>query len=428
MLSHRAVENADQPAFIFGKESWTYRELWQGINRFAAYLLDLGLERGARVLIALPNSREFFEAFYGIQRAGGISVPIFPDSGLDRILSFAELCDARAIVMPSKSEKHRLKSMGNLGRVRRASIITVEESTSYPIDASFPEIRPDDVAYIQYTSGSTGNPKGVLISHANIIVNIEQMIAGWGLTEKDIFVSWLPVYHDMGLILMTIVPFYLAAQLILIPANIVNIRKWIESIHSYKGTFTAAPDFGYRMSLFYIREPSRYDLSSLRIAMNAAEPVRAKTINDFEERFGLKNVMTPAYGLAEATVGVSMWPARIPIKIDRRGFVSVGKGFPEVEMKILTKGKFVGPGVQGEILVKSPANIRGYFRNARETSRLIWRKDYIRTGDIGYFDEEGDFFIVGRKKISSSMPGKISHPKKLKRLLISSLLYDIRLQ
>lgn len=397
MLDKKSANNPHQPAFIYKEKAVTYREMYQGIQRFASFLCAQGLQKGDRVILALPNGNEFFIAFYGVLYAGGIAVPINHNSGPERIFSITDLSRADYTVVSSHLIS-KLKSERDLSHKKTNSLITVGHSTSSSIHINFPEINPNDVAFIQYTSGSTGNPKGVQLSHSNILTNIQQMIDGMRITQNDIFVSWLPAYHDMGLILMTMVPFYLGIKLFLMPTNIRSIRRWIETLQRTRATFTAAPDFGYRMALLYTRYPNRFHLANLRVALNAAEPVRTTTVEKFERIFDCKNVMMPAYGLAEATVGVSSWPPQTPIKVDERGFISVGKGFPGIEMKIFTDSQYAGPGIVGEILVKSPANTRGYFNNSDESSRLFWGKKYIRTGDLGYYDKDGDFYIVGRKK------------------------------
>lgn len=398
VLSARAAKNPDRPAFDFDGSSVSFQRLWLELNRFASFLVHSEIKPGERIVIAIPNGFEFFIAFYGIQRAGGVAVPLFPDSGPERLFSIADLCGAKSIVVPSSWPPAKIKDFKDRGKKHKKTILSAADTSSRSPGSSFVQAHPHDLAFIQYTSGSTGNPKGVCISHLNLMTNMEQMISGMEITEKDVFVSWLPAYHDMGLILMTMVPFYLGAKLHLLPTNLAGMRRWIETIDREKGTFTAAPDFAYRTAMVYIRDLEKYDLSSLRVALNAAEPVRSKTIRDFQKSFRLENVMAPAYGLAEATVGVSMWPPRTPVKVDGRGFVSFGRGFPGIEIKILRGGKFAGPGVIGEILVKSPANTQGYLNNPEATSKLFFRKKFIRTGDFGYFDTAGDFFIIGRKK------------------------------
>lgn len=396
LLAWRAEVSAAKTAFTFNKSSCTFEDLWQGIHDFATMFQKLGVGRHECVMIVLPNSAEFFFAFYGVQRAGGIAVPIFPGSGLERILAIAGSCNARFIAAPANIPAEKMDQLREAGTSHGLSIFALNDNLGEIEESSFPTIQPEDIAFLQYTSGSTGNPKGVMLTHANLLTNIRQMIAGMEISERDIFVSWLPVYHDMGLILKTMVPFYLAAETHLLPTNLRDIDLWLETIQLRRGTFTAAPDFAYRLVLSRIRQ-NEYDLSSLRVALNAAEPVRATTIEEFEKRFGLRNVMTAGYGLAEATVGVSMSkPGQTP-KVDERGIISVGKPFPGVEVKIMDNGEMLKPGQVGEILIKSTANCKGYYKNSDETEKLF-QDGFIVSGDMGYLDEQGHLYITGRKK------------------------------
>jgi acyl-CoA synthetase (AMP-forming)/AMP-acid ligase II len=277
-------------------------------------------------------------------------------------------------------------------------------------------VAPDDVAFLQYTSGSTGSPKGVMLTHRGLLINVGQLVEGMALTSSDCFVSWLPVFHDMGLILMTMVPFYLGAKLVLLPTALANPRPWLAAIASHRGTVTAAPDFAYRLVLRHVREPGTFDLSSLRVALNAAEPVRPATIDAFERAFGLRHVVIAGYGLAEATVGVSTWtPGTAPL-IDQRGIVSVGRPFRDIDVQILEGDEPVAPGQTGEIVVRSPANTRGYFSDAEESRRLFWRESYIRTGDQGYLDNGGHLFITGRLKNVIKHGGETIFPQEAEQI------------
>lgn len=417
MLEFRARETPDKVAFTFDERSCTFRQMWEAVNRFAVYLLTLEIEPGDRVIIVLPNSHEFFSAFYGVQRVGAIAVPVFPGLGPAHILAMAELCQARAVVIPSTTPETESVAFRALAASHGLALITVSESAAYPVAAAFPRVNPDDVAFIQYTSGSTADPKGVQLSHHNLLTNAEQMIAGMEITPDDIFVSWLPVYHDMGLILMTIVPFFLAADLILLPTSLKNIHLWLDAIQRHAATFTAAPDFAYRLCVRHIKNPEEYDLSSLRVALDAAEPVRAQTIAEFEKTFGLENVLTAGYGLAEATVGVSMWPPQTEIKIGQRGNVSVGPPFPGIDLAIVQDGRVLGPDEIGEIMVRSPANSRGYYDNPEATRNLFWRPDYIATGDLGYVDEEGHLFVMGRQKNTIICAGRTLYPQEIQEVV-----------
>ena len=416
MLAVRADASADKTAFTFNGQAVTFGELWQGVNRFATFLLECGVERDERVVVALPNSAEFFSAFYGIQRAGGVAVPVFPEAGSERIFSLANICEAKIIVAPSSLPEEKLNHFRQRAKQRHFSLITVAESATTPSTANFPKIHPTDIAFLQYTSGSTGNPKGVMLTHANLLTNVRQMIAGMEITADEIIVSWLPVYHDMGLILKTMVPFYLAAQVHLLSTNLRDVHPWLAAIQDHKATFTAAPDFAYRLCLRHV-DPNEYDLSSLRVALNAAEPVRATTLREFDKAFGLKSVMVAGYGLAEATVGVSMWKPGTPNRVDSHGRISVGAPFPDVDLLIVSDGRILPPGETGEIAIRSQANSLGYFDNPEETEKLFWKDGYLLSGDLGYLDKDGYLYIVSRKKNIIKRSGETIAPQEIEEVV-----------
>ena len=405
LIEKRGKIEPGRIAFTFYNQTpCTYGFLVKRIHESAAYLSHRGVQPNEPVLIAIPNSPEFFFAFYAIQLIEASPVPVFPGSGTHRIIKLAKLCDADSIIVSSGAgamDFSRLKEEAdNYGK----QMFFIEDRLDDCSGNRFPVPGAGDTAFIQFTSGSVGDPKAVRLSHENIMTNIKQMMAGMEIDEQDRFVSWLPVYHDMGLILMTMVPFYLGTPFVLLPTGLNHLRGWLEAIERHKATFTAAPDFAYRLCLMYIREPGKFNLSSLRIALNAAEPVREKTIREFEKRFKLKNVLLPAYGLAEATVGVCCAKPGQEIITDSRGNVSVGFPFPGIEMKVL-------PGTlrqesestrdieaAGEIGVKSSAGCTGYVGNSRASKDLFDENGFIKTGDLGYADGEGNWFIIGRKK------------------------------
>ena len=412
MLAARAEQCPEQTAFTFAGEPHTFGQMWEGINRFGAYLQELGILPGARVILTIPNSAEFFAAFYGVQHVGAIAVPLFPGSGTGRILSIAELCDARLIVVPSTIAAEQLAGFKALGKSQGLDVVTVSDSLAFNPDQDFPESRPEDIAFIQYTSGSTGNPKGVQLTHDNLITNVVQMFKGMQISEQEVFVSWLPVYHDMGLILKTMVPFYLGAIVHLLPTDLRNVHPWLQTMHERRATFTAAPDFAYRLCLRHA-DPGEYDLTSLRVALNAAEPVRAQTIREFETAFGLKGIMVAGYGLAEATVGVSMWTPSSTPRVDKRGCVSVGPPFPEVEVKIIEDDQVLPTGDVGEIAISSTANSQGYFGNSQETEKLFIGDGFLLSGDLGYLDDDGYLYIVSRKKNIIKRAGETISPHEI---------------
>ncbi|MEM7342858.1 MAG: AMP-binding protein [Chloroflexota bacterium] len=417
MLAYRAKETPDNVAFTFVDQPCTYREMWAEINQFAAYLLAEGVLPGDRVVLTLPNSREFFAAFYGVQRVGAMAVPLFPGFGPARVLSIVKACGAKRVVIPSATPAEQVDRLKKQAAIYRVTIDCVADSEGSTATA-FPDVQPDDVAFLQYTSGSTGNPKGVQLTHANLITNINQLIDGMEITADERFVSWLPVYHDMGLILKTMVPFYLAADVILLPTGLQDVDPWLKTIETHQATFTAAPDFAYRLCLRRTKHPEQYDLSSLRVALNAAEPVRQATIQAFEQAFGLQNTMVAGYGLAEATVGVSMSTPQQTPTVDGRGYVSVGPPFPEIELKIVDDNQTPFPaGEIGEIAIKSPANTQGYYNNPEATERLFWQDGYILSGDLGYLDDTGELFIVARKKNTIIQAGQTIYPREVEELV-----------
>jgi len=416
MLTDRNEKSGDAAAFTYLKETVTFKQLWNLTNRFGHYLMKAGIQPEERVVIALPNGPEFFYAFYGVQRAGGVAVPVFPMEGADRIIAIAKLCGANVVVIPSNTPKAQLQHFKRQSLDVGLNVMTFLESKNTSIEGTFPEVQSDQAAFLQYTSGSTGNPKGVILTHNNLLTNMRQMIAGMEITPNDVFVSWLPVFHDMGLILKTMVPFYLAARLHLLPTNLRDVKPWLDEIQNRKGTFTAAPDFAYRLALRKTN-PGDYDLSSLRVALNAAEPVRESTIRSFHKAFGLQNVMVAGYGLAEATVGVSMWPPGTPNRVDSKGRVSVGPPFPQVKIAIKNGDQNLPPNKVGEIAIKSEANSLGYFGNPKETDKLFVDDGYLLSGDLGYLDEDGNLYFVSRKKNIIKRSGTTISPSEIESVV-----------
>jgi acyl-CoA synthetase (AMP-forming)/AMP-acid ligase II len=298
------------------------------------------------------------------------------------------------------------------------AIYRFDQCDAYPVSATehFPEVEPDDLAFLQYTSGSTGDSKGVQLSHRNLIANLRQMITASVMTEQEVVVSWVPVYHDLGLILMTIAPFYLGARLILLTSSLTSMGPWLAAIEKYRGTYTGAPDIAFRVCIKQLSES--YDLSSLRVAIDGAEPVRASTIREFEKKYRLRSVIKPGYGLAEGSVGVAFWGAGDkPIKVDERGFVAIGTPLPDIDIKIVKDDHELPAGEIGDIVFRSPAATRGYFNNPEATEKLFWRDGYLFTGDLGYVDQDGDLFVVARVKNVIKQGGRSLAPREIEEIV-----------
>lgn len=398
LLAARARETPETEAVCFRatperETSVSYGELWRRSRAFAGGLQREGVGLGDRVVVAVPNQPAFLVAFYGTLAAGATAVPVFPHADPARILHLVRLSDAQALAVPPGASTADLARLATEAGVL---VLPVEESPEPEVD--LPDLDPEVVALLQYTSGSTADPRGVQIPHGHLLTNLAQMVTGMEITAADVFVSWLPVYHDMGLILMALAPLYVGARLVLLPTSLHSPHPWLSAITEHRGTFTAAPDTAYRLCVARGNPEGRYDLASLRVALDAAEPVRPSTLEAFESAFGLANVMAPGYGLAEATVGVSMWPPGTARKVDAQGRPSVGPPFPGITVRIVDGDRALPPGEIGEIVVQSPAVTTGYRNNPEANAALWWNGDGLRTGDLGYLDAAGDLFIVGRTK------------------------------
>lgn len=418
LLQFRAINSGNETAFIINDKRYTYAWLWENTRRYASALYLSGIKKNDTVLILVPNSAEFFIAFYGCMLSGAIAVPVFPKAGADRCLQLIKLCGSRHIILPENADfKKKIEFLAPL-RKRKIQIHWVNENTQPVSKNVFPKRFKNDIAFIQYTSGSTIFPKGVPLSHKNLLTNVTQMAEALNITKKDVFVSWLPVYHDMGLILNTMAPMYTGAILILLSEGLQKVYSWLSAIQKYKGTVITAPDIAYRHCVKSIRDHSNYDLSSLRIALNASEPVHLQTFRLFEETFGLKNVMIAGYGLAEATLAVTIHPPGHLPKTDKAGHLSSGKPLKEIKIRIAKVKNKSGDINVGEILVKGPATMKGYFNNKQQIKSFD-KKGYLHTGDVGYIDKGGFLFVLSRKKNIIIQGGQTIYPDDVEEVVRS---------
>src|SRR6266536_6641570 len=397
LLGRRAAEEPGQPYFDLYDETVAYGRLWKESARYAAGLTKFGVERGDKVCLIYPTCAEFFYTFFGALRLGAVPVPLYPTLGVDATANILRDSESKVVATIGWFRAGVEQSQSAAGTVRH-----VVEPFDLEVDdrpPAFPAIRPEDVAFIQYTSGSTGQPRGVVLSHANVVRTVEFMAEAAELTREDVVVSWLPLYHDMGLVGCAFTPPWTGARLYLLPPDLKSPRAWLELLTRARATFTVSPDFGYRNCVRNIHDRTGLDLSSLKQALSGAEPVRLSTIQAFEEKFGLDNVVTPCYGLAEATLAVAIWPRKTPLRLDTSGrFLSVGPPCRGVSVRIVDEAGPVGPGAEGEICVKSPGVMQGYYKNPEATRRVLSPDGWLRTGDLGFLDREGFLFVSGRLK------------------------------
>src|SRR5216684_2890399 len=333
LMGGRAARDPDTPYFHLFDEVVPYGRLWRESARYAAGLRRAGLDRGDKVCLIYPTCAEFFYTFVGALRLGAIPVPLYPTLSAEATASIFRDSEAVAVATIGWFRT------GVNAAAHAAGITAVLEPPDLEADGpsvALPLTRPEATAFIQYTSGSTGHPRGVVLSHANVVETIRFMAEAAGLTREDRVVSWLPLYHDMGLIGCAFTPPLLGAPVWLLPPDLRNPRHWLELVTQIGASFTVSPDFGYRNCVRNIHDPTGLDLSSLKSALSGAEPVRLSTIEAFERKFGAQNLITPCYGLAEATLAVAIWPRRTPLRLDSSGrFLSVGQPCRGVRLRIM---------------------------------------------------------------------------------------------
>lgn len=397
LMGQRATADPDKAYFTLFDTPVPYGRLWRESERYAAGLRRFGVERGDKVCLIYPTCAEFFYTFFGALRLGAVPVPLYPTLGVEATANIFRDSEAKAVVTIGWFRTSVDESAAGAANIRH-----VLEPADLEADAPvppFPAIREDDVAFIQYTSGSTGQPRGVVLSHANVCRTVEFMAEAAQLTREDTVVSWLPLYHDMGLIGCAFTPPTTGAPLYLLPPDLKNPRDWLELVTRVRATFTVSPDFGYRNCVRNIADTTGIELSSLKQALSGAEPVRLSTIEAFERKFDIHNIITPCYGLAEATLAVAIWPRFTPLRLDTSGkFLSVGHPCRGVSVRIMQEDQVVGAGVEGEIVVQSPGIMQGYYNNPEATRRVLSPDGWLRTGDLGFLDAEDYLFVTGRVK------------------------------
>ena len=404
MMRRRATASPDVQYFSLFDETVTYGRLWAQSGRYAAGLARAGVRAGDKVALIYPTCAEFFYTFFGCVRLGAVPVPLYPTLGVDATATVLRDSDAVVVATIGWFRPGVDQSVALAPGVR-----AIVEPNDLDLEAASPAdhaATSDDLAFIQYTSGSTGHPRGVMLTHANVMATCRFMSEAAGITVEDRVVSWLPLYHDMGLIGCAFTPPLTGTPLWLLPPDLRNPRQWLDLITRIRATFTVSPDFGYRNCVRHVRDTAGVDLTSLKAALSGAEPVRVSTIESFERHFGLKRAICPCYGLAEATLAVAIWPRNTPLRVDTSGrYLSVGQPCRGVSVRIVepptddTPGAAIlGAGVEGEICVKSPGVMKGYYKNPEATAKVLSPDGWLRTGDLGFLDDEGYLFITGRLK------------------------------
>lgn len=379
---------------------------------WARSMRDAGVQRGDRVAILLPNHVSFVGAFFGCQYIGAVPVPLaWPVSLLDMrkvLLPLAALvANAAPRVVVTTPAVASLDPFGVPCLVAPHAIAA----------RGMVSLGKDDPAFIQYTSGSLGAPRGVVISQSAAVASAWSMGQALGASSADVVVSWLPLFHDMGLVGGLLCPLlYRFPVHLMTPGEfLLHPKRWLKHISDERGTIATAPDFAYALAARRVRDLQGLDLSSWRHALNGSEPVHRATLQSFAEHFApagfAANAFRPVYGLAENTLGVSFSAAEDPdVEWQGRTVVSVGRPIPGMDVTLSETH---------EVLVRGPAQMRGYFHDADASARTL-RDGWLHTGDLGFIDG-GRLYLTGREKDLVIQNGRKFHPYDIERVAAAAV-------
>lgn len=458
VLQHWAKVQPNQPAFYFTDGSdpskdqcMTYGQLDAAARNVAGYLQKLNAT-GNRVLLIYPPVMDFVVGFFGCLYAGATAVPAFPprkNRKGQRIHGIANDCQAQ-LALTNEYIRQQIESDENWVEWESISIVATDAlADDFSAHWKQPNISPDDLAVLQYTSGSTGQPKGVMLSHGNLVRNCELIVVAFQAKNDSIGVSWLPTYHDMGLVGGILTPLFIGRSVVLMsPMTFLQKPiRWFETIARYKASISGGPNFAYQLCVDKITddELKGLDLSSWKTAFNGAEPIRSTTLRQFSERFGKigfgAKAFLPCYGMAETTLIVTGGPQPEPPvlqsfdakqldqgrvvpcetgDVDSRELVGSGAVLPGEEVLIVhgETGRPLAADQIGEIWVRSPSVGQGYWEREEETQATFaamtsdGNGPYLRTGDLGFI-YEGQLYVAGRLKDMIIVRGVNRYPQDI---------------
>ncbi len=429
LLRRRAEESPDRGyTWLAQGEETADRLTYAGLDaraRAIAAALAGAIPPGERALLLFPPGLEFIAAFFGCLYAGVIAVPAYPPHSRrpdPRLASIATDCRPRAVLTTAPLLARREALAVQVPALGNALWLGDFD----PADRADPTDRtePEDVAFLQYTSGSTGSPKGVVVTHANLLDNLEKIRLAFGQTPESVVVGWLPLFHDMGLIGNVLQPCFVGSDCVLMSpaAFLQKPARWLQAIHRFRGTTSGGPNFAYDLCARSVGPEVRagLDLSSWSVAFNGAEPVRAETLRRFAEAFApcgfRRSAFVPCYGLAEATLLVTAARGAADDSPVSCGALPPGGEVLVVdpEAGVPSAGEAVG-----EIWVSGPSVAAGYWNRPEETRETFGAvlQDgrghplrYLRTGDLG-FVRGGELVVTGRLKDLIILRGRNLYPQ-----------------
>lgn len=429
-----------------------FSDLLKEAQRRGAKLRALGLEKGDRLAMIIPEPEDFVLSFLGAVLVGVVPVPMYPplalgrlDSYIDSAASILSAANARMLLTTKQVSPVLWSLVSKVDGLEDIKLVEKlrEKGEDDPVYVR-PDISPDDVCFLQFTSGSTSAPKGVIVTHKSLSANAKAIMFD-GLESDpavDKGISWLPLYHDMGLIGFVIAPLFATVPVVFIPtlSFVKRPTVWMETVHKYRGTITFGPNFAF--GLVAKRAPKTagaLDLSCLRVIGCGAEPINGGTMRTFIDAFtpfGVKpKALMPCYGMAEATLAMSFDRLTRPMRtvtIDRGVYeakntaqlvegksgtevlelVSCGRTFPGHDLGIMNeRGELLAEGNVGEIVFRGASVTPGYFRNPEATKELL-KGGWLHTGDLGFM-LDGEVFISGRMKDVIILNGRNYYPQAI---------------
>jgi acyl-CoA synthetase (AMP-forming)/AMP-acid ligase II len=381
---YRGQVDPDRVAYADWESQLTFGELAERATGRARALQQQGIGPGDHVALVMTAGLRWGEMFWALQLLGAVPCAFNP-------------------FVPSETLARRV------GLTRPRLVITDETAADMrPVSGPLiaPDIEPEDLAYLQLTSGTSGSPRAAMIRHRNVLSFLREGDEAGQIAPSDVLVSWVPPWHDLGLVRFMLTPVYYGVPCHIIDPAITTIPQWLATISGARGTMTGAPDFAFRLAVRMV-DPAIVDLSSLRYVINGAEPVRWASIDEFETRFRVPGTVMPGYGLAEATLAVAAHFPGEQIVVDARGNVYNGRPMPGNEVR-------AGENVESpeEILVRSEAVFAGYFDAPEDTNRTL-QDGWLHTGDSGYLDSEGRLYVLGRRSGMIKRAGAVISPREL---------------
>jgi fatty-acyl-CoA synthase len=434
----------------------SFHHLRRETMKRAAALLALGLKRGDRLAMVIPDGQDFIPTFLGALWAGIVPVPLYPplslgklDAFMDALVTILNVAQPRMLVTDERVGKALWAAIGKVASVEKV-VIASELAGAPAAELAAADLSATDAAFLQFTSGSTSAPKGVVVTHGSLAANCSAIVHE-GLrvdNERDVAVSWLPLYHDMGLIGLVLSPVLATISTVYIPtlSFIKNATLWLETIHKHKGSLSFAPNFAYALVTKRARQEqiARWDLSHMRVFGCGAEPINPDTMRAFVKAFepsGLKpEALLPCYGMAEATLAMAFVALDEPLRTDRIDSeryhkdrkavpasngaavletVCCGKTFTGHELSIQDEdGRILPDRAVGEICFRGPSVAAGYFNNenASHEAGMGSAGGWLRTGDLGYL-VDGEVYISGRLKDILIINGRNYYPQRIEWLI-----------